>query len=350
MKVLVIGGTGYIGDHTVKELLRRGHEVSVFARGTTHSSLIQEITLIKGDRHNPEDMSRLPALRPDAVIDINAYTREETQAAIKIFEGRLKRFVHLSTLAVCRETTMPVAESDPLITDPRAGYAYDKAECERALRWAYTKTGFPYVSVRPTAVFGPRDRKSRENYYLKRIVADDPVIVPNYGATPIYSIYVKDLAEVLANALEADQVDGRAYNLSQPDLISVNKHIDNIAQIAGAEAKMVHIPSRLLERLGFNLLHFPYFSGGRIIACNIQAARRDLGFSPTSYLRALGETVDYFLEQGPETQPSIEDSIPPVMPRLREHTLIERYQARTALLEDLLTDEWLNESLSDLND
>jgi 2'-hydroxyisoflavone reductase len=346
MRVLVIGGTGYIGSHTVEELLRRNYTVSVFARGRKVANLPETVSIIKGDRHNPQDLEKLCALRFDAVIDISACTREETQAVINLFDGRIHRFVHVSTAKVCQRVTgIPLGEDDPLIIDPGAGYAYEKAECERALRWAYAKSRFPFVSLRPVAVFGPRDHLSRENYYLKRLVAGDPVIVPDSGSTPIYAVYVKDLAKVIANALTAEGAIGSAFHLMQREIVSINDHIKNIGQIAGTEVDIAHIPSRLLERLGFNLAHFPYFSGDAIIICDTRMAETHLGFAPTPYRTALKQTVEYFLQRGPETEPSIEDSAPPLIPRWRERLLVDRYRTRARELEDRLTDEWLNEAL-----
>jgi 2'-hydroxyisoflavone reductase len=346
MKVLVIGGTGYIGSHTVEELVRRDHVVSVFARGRKRTALPQGVDLIEGDRHNTTDLARARALRFDAIIDINAYAREETQALIQSFDGLLSRFVHLSTASVCQMTgELPIDESVPLVTDPNDGYGYNKAECERALRWAHTKSGFPFVSLRPCVVFGPRDDKSRENYYLKRMVAGDPIIVPDSGATPIFAIYVKDLAVVLANALTAEGVIGSAYQLAQPGFVSINTHIANIARLAGLEADTAHIPRALLERLGFNLQHFPFLTGDRLIVFDATAAKRDLNFTPTPYTRALRETIEHFLERGPESQKSIEDRFPPAMPRSRERILVDRFRAEIHALEDRLTDEWLNEAM-----
>ncbi|MFP5265607.1 MAG: NAD-dependent epimerase/dehydratase family protein [Blastocatellia bacterium] len=349
MKVLVIGGTGYIGSHTVEELVRRDHEVSVFARGRTRPLPPGGVAYIEGDRHNTEDVARARALRFDAIIDINAYTREETQTLIQSFDGLLSRFVHLSTISVCQMTSeLPFDESDPLVTDPGKSYGYNKAECERALRWAHAKSGFPFVSVRPPAVFGPRDDKSRENYYLKRLVAGDPIIVPGSGATPIFAVFVKDLAAALANALTADGVVGSAYHVAQSTLVTVNSHVSNIARLAGVEPDVTHVPNPLLERLGFNLQHFPYNTGDRVIALDTSAAKRDLNFTPTPYARALRETVEYFLERGPESQKSIDDLFPPLMPRSRERALVDRYRAEVRALEDRLTDEWLNEALPEV--
>jgi nucleoside-diphosphate-sugar epimerase len=346
MKVLVIGGTGYIGSHTVEELLRRGHDVSVFARGLTSTRLPEPVSSISGDRHRPEDLARARQLDFDAIIDINAYAREETQAVINQFDGHISRFVHLSTVSVCQFTSpLPLNEDDALQTDPAAGYGYNKAECERALRWAHSKSGFPFVSIRPTAVFGPRDRISRENYYLKRIIAGDPCIVPDSGSLPIAAIFVKDLASMLANALTAEGVEGSAYTLSQPELVCLDDHIVNIASLAGEEAILSHIPSRLLERLGFNLYQFPYYTGNRLIVFDTRAAARDLQFSATPYIRALEETVKCFLEREPHSQASFESRWPLVVPRSHERAVVERYRAAQSEMEDRLTDEWLNESM-----
>jgi 2'-hydroxyisoflavone reductase len=349
MNVLVIGGSGYIGSHTVEELLRRGFDVCVFARGTAQHQLPSNTHFIKGDRHTAQDLARLRLQHFDAVIDINAYTREETQAVIQVLDGYISRFVHLSTLAACQRSTIPIREDDPLVTDPNAGYAYNKAECERALRWAYAKNRFPFVSVRPTAVYGPRDHLSRENHYLKRILAGDSIIVPDSGALPIWAVYVKDLAKVLASAATADSVDGKTYNLSQPEIISINAHIANIARIVRLQAATTHIPSRLLERLGFNRAHFPYaLPEEELLLIDTQAAQKDLHFSPTPYLQALRETVEWFLDRGAESEPSIEEAFPPVIPRSRERVLVERYREALGELEDRLTDDWLNEAMPQL--
>jgi 2'-hydroxyisoflavone reductase len=346
MNVLVIGGTGYIGTHAVEELLRRGHEVAVLARGETAARLPAEARLIKGDRHQPADLAALRAEPFDAVVDINAYTREETQSLINTFDGRVTRFIHLSSLSACQYVpAQPFNESSPLVTDPNFAYGYNKAECERALRWAHARNGFPFVSLRPPAVIGPGDHQSRENYFLKRMAAGHPIIVAGSGATPIWVIFIKDLAATLADALTATDVEGGAYSIAQTEPVSINDHIAAIAAIAGVEAEVEHIPARLLERLGFNLQHFPYFSGEAMLTVDASGARNDLGFKPTPYHQALKETIQYFLERDPARCPSIEDRFPPLMPRARERLLVMRYRAALRDLEDRLTDEWLNEAL-----
>ena len=81
---------------------------------------------------------------------------------------------------------------------------------------------------------------------------------------------------------------------------------------------------------------------------NSKSARRDLNFAPTPYELALRETIEYFLERGPEISKSLEDRYPPVLPRSRERALVERYSRGVQELEDRLTDEWLNEAINGL--
>ena len=150
MKALVIGGTGYIGGHIAERLRSRGFDVTAFARGRTHVPFDADIPLVTGDRHEREDLRRLARLGFDAVVDVCAYRREQTEAAVEAFDGRTGRFVHISTVSVNRMTSgFPLRESDPLETDPSRGYGYEKAECERALNQAHAKSDFPFVTIRP---------------------------------------------------------------------------------------------------------------------------------------------------------------------------------------------------------
>ena len=336
MKTLVIGGTGYIGGHVAERLRGRGFEVTVFARGHTHAEIHPSIEVVHGDRNDPDALKRLSRRAFDAVVDVCAYTRKETQTAVDAFDGWVSRFVHISTVSVNRMTSgFPLRESDPLVTDPARGYGYEKAECERALHQAHAKNDFPFVSIRPTVVFGPRDRISRENHYIKRLLSGDVILLPDGGLTLVSGVYVVDLADAVAAAIVSETAAGRAYHLAMRERVSLAQHVERIAELVGREAETVAIPSRLLERVGFDLNWFPYFAGTRTeISFDTAAAERDLEFRPTPYARALEETVRWFLDQGPESLPAIEDRFPPVMPRSIQSEFARTYRDRATALED----------------
>jgi nucleoside-diphosphate-sugar epimerase len=231
---------------------------------------------------------------------------------------------------------LPLRESDPLVSDPSLGYGYEKAECERALNQAHAKTDFPFVSIRPVVIFGPRDRISRENYYLKRLIAGDTIVLPDGGYLPVFGVFARDVADAVAGAIVSETAPGRAYHLMMRERLTLARHVENIAALAGRDAETAAIPSRLLRRAGFNLSWFPYYSGDSPIDLDTAAAARDLGWRPTPYAEALESTVRFFLDRGPESLPSIEDRFPPVMPRARQTRFARAYLAREAALEDAL--------------
>jgi nucleoside-diphosphate-sugar epimerase len=336
MRTLVIGGTGYVGGHVAERLRGRGFDVTVFARGRTHADLHPSIEVVHGDRNDPEELRGLARRGFDAVVDVCAYRRRETQTAVDAFDGRVSRFVHISTVSVNRMTSgFPLRESDPLVTDPARGYGYEKAECERALHQAHAKNDFPFVSIRPTVIFGPRDRISRENHYIKRLLSGDAILLPDGGLTLVWGVYVVDLADAVAAAIVSETAAGNAYHLAMRDRVSLARHVERIAGLVGREAETVSIPSALLERVGFDLNWFPYYAGTQTeISFDTTAAERDLDFRPTPYARALEETVRWFLDQGPESLPAIEDRFPPVMPRSVQSEFARAYRDRVAALED----------------
>jgi nucleoside-diphosphate-sugar epimerase len=344
MRTLVIGGTGYLGSHIVERLYARGFDVTVFARGRTRVPLPDAVAVISGDRHSRDDLRRAARLPFDAVVDVAAYRRDETQLLVDVFDGRIARFVHISTISVNRMSSgMPLRESDPLVSDPSAGYGYEKAECERALNQAHAKSDFPFVSIRPAVIFGPRDRISRENYYLKRLLAGDAIILPDGGTFPVFGVFARDVADAVAGAIVSEAASGRAYHLMLRERVTLAEHIGVLAGIAGHEAETVAVPSRLLRRAGFNLSWFPYYTESPI-DLDTSAARRDLEWRPTPYAEAIDATARYFLDRGSESLPSIEDRYPPIMPRERQTRFARAYLARAAALEEALAAEELSAS------
>jgi nucleoside-diphosphate-sugar epimerase len=342
MRTLVIGGTGYLGSHIVERLHVRGFEVTVFARGRTRALLPDAVQVVSGDRHSREDLRRAARLQFDAVVDVAAYRRDETQLLVDVFDGRIARFVHISTVSVNRFSSgLPLRESDPLVSDPSVGYGYEKAECERALNQAHAKSDFPFVSIRPVVIFGPRDRISRENYYLKRLLSGDTIILPDGGYFPVFGVFARDVADAVAGAIVSDTAPGRAYHLMLRERLSVAQHVANIAALAGRDAETAAVPSRLLRRVGFNMAWFPYYSGDTAIDLDTSAAERDLEWRPTPYAETLEATVHYFLDRDPESLPSIEDRFPPVMPRARQTSFARMFLERTTALELALAEEVL---------
>jgi 2'-hydroxyisoflavone reductase len=216
MRILVLGGTQFIGMHTVERLLEAGHDVTVFNRGQTADRLPASVERLRGDRG---DLGMtLPADREwDSCIDLSGYLPAHVHASVRTLQGRVKHYVFVSTVSVYPEgTNTPVLEDAPLRTAAEDAvteiteetYGPMKVRCEQIVA-----QGFPnsFTIVRPQIVVGPHDPTGRFAFWLVR--AQEPeMLAPGDGTDLVQVVDVRDVAHFLVQAVET-RAPG-AYNLS----------------------------------------------------------------------------------------------------------------------------------------
>src|SRR5581483_6857982 len=134
MKVVVLGGTRFIGRRVADMLVDSGVDVTLFHRGSTGEGVVGTES-VHGDRASAEDMRRLAGLRPHAVIDLSSYAAEWTRLAVEAFAGRLGQYIYVSSGAVyAPRAELPWPETSPIGPDPYWGtYAREKVQSERYL-------------------------------------------------------------------------------------------------------------------------------------------------------------------------------------------------------------------------
>lgn len=293
MHVLLIGGTGYIGRRLVRLLLDRQHRITVLANEAWPETLAH-VQMIVGDRSAPDTLETLAQLEVDAVVDLIAYRPEQTQEMVRAFSGRIRRYVQLSTIAVYAPPfAFPLRESGATLNNGSRSYSNLKADCERVLEIAHQTQGFPSVVLRSTPIMGPDDPVSRELYFLKRLLANQPLIHPWPGDSYVLTIFIDDLVEAVYLALTNPAAVGKSYHLSAADSPTVSNYIDAIARFAGIKSvqRIPVDPQKLIE-FGFSLYAFPYAPGspGRL---DVSLAQRELGFAPTPFQEALDRTLHH---------------------------------------------------------
>jgi len=208
LRILILGGTGFIGPHLVRYVLGRGHIPTLFNRGRTNTHLFPEVEKLVGDREN--DLESLKGRTWDAVIDNSAsiprWVRDSAQllkdsADVYLFTSTRSTYSDFTQIGMTEEAG-PQFDVDPALTDDpdvRLPYGQAKVLCEYE-----TKRAFPgrYLIVRPGLIVGPGDQTDRFTYWPARIHRGGEVLAPGEPENPVMFIDVRDLAEWYVHLLE----------------------------------------------------------------------------------------------------------------------------------------------------
>ena len=297
MRILVIGGTHFMGPRLVRALLARGHAVTTFHRGTTPCILPAEVERLYGDRSDSAQLeSALAARSFDACVDTIAMRGAETAAAVDLLYGRVGHYVHFSTgqvYLVRRDCPAPAREEDyagPLGTppDPHAWdagqwtYGIEKRECEDILEEAWTARGFPATRLRLTMVHGAEDPRGRIHAYALRLLDGGPLLVPGEPSPPIRPIHADAVVETVVRVLEEGSGKGAAYNLAQDEAWTHEELIGGIAGMLSVEAALERRPREELVRAGVFPACAPLASPW-MSYLDPGLAARELGFRPGTF-------------------------------------------------------------------
>ena len=218
MKLLVIGGTRFLGRHVVEQALAAGHAVTLLNRGQSGPGLFPAAEHRVADRNG--DLAALDGGTWDAVVDCCAYVPRHVRTLAAKLNGNIGRYLLVSTISVYPDFATPgLDETAPLATlaDPTTetvtGETYGglKALCEAALLDALPARA---LIARPGLIVGPHDPTGRFTWWVKRIADGGDVIAPGDPAAPVQFIDVRDLAAWLLRQAEADSTG--TFNLTGP--------------------------------------------------------------------------------------------------------------------------------------
>lgn len=250
MKVLIIGGTGFLGPHTVRRLQERGHTVTLFNRGRTNPTLFPDVEKLRGDRKT--DLKALEGRKWDAVLDPSAYIPADVTRSATLLAPNVGHYLLISTISVYAALDKPgMDESAPLATlaDPTVeqvtGETYGglKVLCERAAEKAMPgKT----TVIRPGLIVGPGDTTDRFTYWPVRVRKGGEVLAPNAPTDFVQCIDVRDLANFVVTCLE-NRTTG-IYNADAPaGSLTIGRLLDTCKQVAKSDATFVWLPKDFME-------------------------------------------------------------------------------------------------------
>jgi nucleoside-diphosphate-sugar epimerase len=321
-RILVIGGTLYIGRLLVAELLRDGHHVYLLHRKPDHP-FGRRVNNLIADRNDASSIrAAIVNLRFDAVYDF-AYdwergtTGRQVEFTAQIFEGRVGRYVFMSSVAAYGDG-LNHHEGDALAPDDHPNpYTRNKAMSERALFRMHQRSGFPVVTLRPPYVYGHGNPFYREAFFWDRLRAGRSLILPSDGHRLMQFVYVKDLVDLARRVIEQRNAVGHAFNAANARAITQHELLDDLARAAGViEPRIVSIPRDLIQRsggqvMGQEKLYFGEYYDMPAITQVITKAQRMLAFKPTEFGAGLRETYKAYLKERPTPKfdASFEDAL-----------------------------------------
>lgn len=258
MRVLILGGTQFIGRHIVEALLEAGHTVSTLTRGISPDALPPQVERLRGDRDSGAAALDVLADRSwDACVDVSGYTPRQVRPSAEQLRARVQRYIFISAVSVYGDPEdRPVHETHPRL--PPAGedvtdvngetYGALKVACEDIVQQIYADR---CTLLRPQIVVGPHDPSGRYTYWLQRAMRGGEMLAPGDGSDHMQVIDVRDLARFTRTVIEADR--GGSFNLAGPRLTWAA-----FMQVLGAQ-NVVWVAAEILRSAGLTFVELPLF-------------------------------------------------------------------------------------------
>ena len=303
MKVLVIGGTLFIGRSLVEELVKAGHDVAVLHRKPKHD-FGRRVENIAADRNDADSVRDALSGRRFEVVFDNVYdwergtTAAQVEATVRAVGDHLKRYLFLSSVAAYGDG-LNHKESDPLAPDSHTNpYIRHKASTERLLFRMRAQRGLPVVTFRPPFVYGPNNPFYREQFFWDRLRAGRPIIIPGDGYRLMQFVYVGDLVAAMLRAMIEPRAAGEAFNIGDAKPVTQVELVERLAKAANTEATLARVPRDVIQQAGGNAFEEPYYFGHYFdlppITMNTGKVSRMLKVKATPFEAGLKETYRWY--------------------------------------------------------
>jgi len=324
VRILVTGGTGFVGSHLVSRLVKKGELVRVLVRKNSNIDYLKKLNVeicvgdvtdknsIKAAVEGVDLVYHIAALFRQARFPDRVYGEINVQGTQNMLEASyeegVKRFVHCSTIGVLGHIANPPAnETYPY----NPGDVYQRSKCEGekiALKFFQDKE-FPVVVARPASVYGPGDMRLLR---LFKYVSSGKMVILGDGNPFYHLVYVEDLVTGFELCAQKENAVGQVYILGGDKYLTLNELIDLIAKVLEVSLSKIYLPvfpvkalSILCEKVCISLRIEPPFHRRRVDfftksrAFNISKAKKELGYKPEFDLETgLRLTAEWYREKG----------------------------------------------------
>jgi 2'-hydroxyisoflavone reductase len=302
MRILIIGGTRFVGRHITQAALDAGHEVALLHRGQTGTELFPEAVHIQADRDG--DLSALAGTRWDATVDVTAYYPRQVTALARALDGNGGRYVYISSVSVYEPPAQPEYAEDSPVWNLAPGHVPDvvnentygplKVLCEQA---ALAEFGPGTLIIRPTYVIGPHDHSGRFTYWVQRIARGGEVLAPGYPDRPIQLIDARDQAEFIVAGLSSGLAG--TFHTVGPSMPFSGMLEQIAAAVAPAGTTLTWVDPEFLLAAGQNGATLPLWYAGDEGDARTNTASPAAALKAGLVLRALADSIRDVLHAEP---------------------------------------------------
>jgi 2'-hydroxyisoflavone reductase len=337
LRILILGGTGFIGPHEVRYALARGHEVTIFNRGKQPQAWPGHVEELLGDR-NTGDLKALEGRQWDVCIDNPTTLPFWVRDAGEVLKGKVKQYIFISTISVYASNATPQDETAPLLAypgDPTVETAESlKAQPElygplKAASEAEARRQFGQAAttiIRPGLIVGPGDESDRFTYWPVRLARGGEVLAPGDGSDLVQFVDSRDLAEWVIRMAES-RTTGVFNGTGPARPMTMRQMLAGIAQGVQVEPKLTWVSTKFLDDLKVQAwTDQPVWIPGQGDTAGFarrdisRALRAGLTYRPLPVTAA--DTLAWFRQQPAERQAKLRAGLAP----LREAALLEAWK------------------------
>jgi len=295
MKVLVIGGTGWVGHHIAHKVAGHGHAVTVLSRGTGgRFAPPANAEMIRADKNDTEAFrALLQRLHMDIIID-SVPTQASLKTLIETMSGRIEHYLHCSSTGVYTPLRRIPADENHPWREPTGINFMNKVRLDMLALDAHRRHDFPATVIRPTNIMGPGmvpidTLGGRYPGFLDDVAAGREIFLPNDGRALLQPVFVEDVAEPFALAIERPRSIGQVYNVSWHHSVTLRDYLGIVADILDAKPKVTCVPAEEIVSRFSNTGKVS--EKGLQFLCehmcfDISKARKELGYEPTLSIAA----------------------------------------------------------------
>lgn len=303
-KILILGGTGFVGRILTGELLKTNNTITLFNRGKRNPDIFSDVKRIIGDR-DTDDIIQIGNESWDTVIDFSCMFPASVDRITELLKGKIGRYIFVSTASVYpmddpefwanpvneNAAILPCTPEQAADKDIMSTYGQKKSECERIL---LSKDWLDAIIFRPGLIYGRYDPTDRFYYWLYKVNCQDKVLIPDSGKDKFNATYSEDFASLIQCAIDIEK-HNKVYNAETHAAASIKEYLDIACRLLDKNPELVNASIEFLEENKIQpWADLPVWLGGMNLVLDISKAQKDFPVKYHSFEDSVKGCIDYY--------------------------------------------------------